>query len=346
MSDYSYAKGITTSRPARSTRRPSCARTTPGSGRRAVQRSLRGCERHSAAGYTSTRSANALLQAGRFETRHFISGAAALRPDARRQRCSLLRPHRREGTGALRRGPDQGGNWLFNVGIRGDLYNGLTNSARQAEPRLGVAYTSSGRTRCCGPPMRARWNRPFNENLVLSSQGCSNAVLAPLLLCSRVSRERCSRASATSSMPGCSRPSGKNLVFSGDYIWKYTHNAFDFSVLGNTPITFPIDWHNSKIRAYALRADVPNFTTFSAFVVMSSVAARFFPPQVAGAGATVGQGGLSLPHRPRRGSTRRRTWLSRPDVRWNQGDSVRGVADSLPRLAVNLDAGESAGARH
>ena len=31
---------------------------------------------------------------------------------------------------------------------------------------------------------------------------------------------------------------------------------------------------------------------FSAYVVMSSVAARFFPPQVGGAGATVGQTGL------------------------------------------------------
>jgi hypothetical protein len=37
--------------------------------------------------------------------------------------------------------------------------------------------------------------------------------------------------------------------------------------------------------------DVPNVHGFSAFVVMSSVAARFFPPQTAGAGATVGQSG-------------------------------------------------------
>ena len=50
---------------------------------------------------------------------------------------------------------------------------------------------------------------------------------------------------------------GKNVVFSGEYIWKYTHNAFDFSVLGNTPITFPIDWHNSKIPGYALHVEVP-----------------------------------------------------------------------------------------
>jgi hypothetical protein len=81
---------------------------------------------------------------------------------------------------------------------------------------------------------------------------------------------------------------GKNLMVSGEYIWKYTHNAFDFSVLGNTPITFPIDWHNSKIPGYALHAVVSNLHNFSAYFDASSVAARFFPPQVAGAGATSG----------------------------------------------------------
>ena len=91
---------------------------------------------------------------------------------------------------------------------------------------------------------------------------------------------------------GLQQAFGKNFVISGDYIWKYTHNAFDFSIFGNTPIFFPIDWHNSKIPGFTLRADVPNYHRFSAFVVMSSVAARFFPPQSAGAGATVGAPGL------------------------------------------------------
>ena len=81
---------------------------------------------------------------------------------------------------------------------------------------------------------------------------------------------------------------GKHAVVSGEYIWKYTHNAFDFSVLGNTPITFPIDWHNSKIPGFAIRAEVPETHGFSAYFVTSSVAARFFPPQIAGAGATSG----------------------------------------------------------
>jgi hypothetical protein len=80
-------------------------------------------------------------------------------------------------------------------------------------------------------------------------------------------------------------------VLSGDYIWKYTHSAFDFSILGNTPIFFPIDWHNSKTPGFVLRANVPTYHNFTAFVTMSSVAARFFPPQSAGAGATVGKSG-------------------------------------------------------
>jgi hypothetical protein len=127
---------------------------------------------------------------------------------------------------------------------------------------------------------------------VLSSQGCLNDVLAPLLACTPGVNGTLQPAYRNEFHAGLQQAFGKNLVISGDYIWKYTHNAFDFSILGNTPIFFPIDWHNSKIPGFTLRADVPNYHGLSAFVVMSSVAARFFPPQNAGAGATVGQAGL------------------------------------------------------
>ncbi|MEI9974760.1 MAG: hypothetical protein WDO73_23575 [Ignavibacteriota bacterium] len=75
-------------------------------------------------------------------------------------------------------------------------------------------------------------------------------------------------------------------MFDGEYIWKYTHKAYDFSVLGNTPITFPIEWSRSKIPGFALRVSMPNYHGLSAYVVMSHVSARFFEPQVAGIGAT------------------------------------------------------------
>jgi hypothetical protein len=182
------------------------------------------------------------------------------------------------------------GSWLFNLGLRGDVYNGLT-SAQQAEPRLGVGYHIKPSGTVLSLSYARTLETPFNENLVLSSNGCSNAVLAPLLVCQggQGTLQPGFRNEFHASMQ---QGFGKHAVVSGEYIWKYTHNAFDFSVLGNTPITFPIDWHNSKIPGYAIRAEVPVVRGFSAYFVTSSVAARFFPPQVAGAGATVGQTGL------------------------------------------------------
>jgi hypothetical protein len=179
------------------------------------------------------------------------------------------------------------GPWDFDLGLREDVYNGLTD-ASQTEPRVGIAYNIKPSTTVLGISYARTLETPFNENLVLSSEGCANAVLAPLL--------NCAAGVSTVMAPGyrnefhasLQQALGKNVVFSGEYIWKYTHNAFDFSVLGNTPITFPIDWHNSKIPGFALHVEVPSYHNLSAYSVMSSVAARFFPPQVAGAGATGG----------------------------------------------------------
>ena len=75
------------------------------------------------------------------------------------------------------------GNWSLNLGIRGDLYNGLT-IARQAEPRVGIAYNVKKTNTILRVSYARTLESPFNENLVLSSIGCGNAVLNPLLACS------------------------------------------------------------------------------------------------------------------------------------------------------------------
>jgi hypothetical protein len=183
------------------------------------------------------------------------------------------------------------GNWLFNVGIRGDLYNGLA-TAGQAEPRLGGSYSIKKTNTVLRASYARTLETPFNENLVLASRGCLNAVVNPLLLCQAGNSGALSPGYRNEYHAGLQQAAGRHFVVSGEYIWKYTDNAYDFSVLGNTPITFPIEWHNSKIPGFALRANVTPVKGFSGYVVMSSVAARFFPPQVGGAGATVGQTGL------------------------------------------------------
>src|SRR5207302_6057973 len=45
------------------------------------------------------------------------------------------------------------------------------------------------------------------------------------------------------------------------------------------------EWHNSKIPGVAGRVSVPDFHGFTALFVCSSVQARFFTPQIGGAGA-------------------------------------------------------------
>ena len=177
------------------------------------------------------------------------------------------------------------GNWSLNLGLRGDLYNGLT-IARQAEPRVGAAYNIKKTNTIIRVSYARTLESPFNENLILSSIGCENAVLNPLLLCGTASGAL-SPGFRNEFHAGLEQAFGKYLVFSGEWITKYTHNGYDFSVLGNTPITFPIEWHNSKIPGYAGRLSVPEIHGFSALMVFSSVAARFFQPQIGGAGATV-----------------------------------------------------------
>jgi Carboxypeptidase regulatory-like domain/TonB-dependent Receptor Plug Domain len=176
------------------------------------------------------------------------------------------------------------GNWAVNLGLRADSYNGLT-TAHQVEPRLGVAYNIKPSSTVLRVSYARTMESPFNENLVLSSLGCADAVLNPLLACTQSGVTPFNPGYRNEFHAGLQQAIGRFAVISGDYVWKYTHNAYDFSVLGATPITFPIEWHNSKIPGYAVRVSVPDFHGVTALVVFSSVAARFFTPQIGGAGA-------------------------------------------------------------
>ena len=180
------------------------------------------------------------------------------------------------------------GPWNFNLGLRGDFYNGLS-TASQLQPRVGIAYNIKPSSTVLRLSYARTLETPFNENLVLSNNGCDFAVIAALVPCVPASMRPGFRNEFHA---GFEQAFGRYLVFDGEYIWKYTHNGYDFSVLGNTPITFPIEWHNSKIPGYAASVHMPNLHGLSATFVFSSVAARFFPPQVGGLGATVGQNGL------------------------------------------------------
>ena len=94
----------------------------------------------------------------------------------------ILRSHRRQATGTLSAGLDHAPNWSFNVGLRGDLYNGLA-IAREAQPRVGVAYSIKQTNTVLRASYARTLETPFNENLVLSSTGCNYPVIAALVPC-------------------------------------------------------------------------------------------------------------------------------------------------------------------
>ena len=181
------------------------------------------------------------------------------------------------------------GNWAFNVGLRGDVYRGIVHDW-QPEPRVGFAYN----VKKTNSVLRVSYSRiletPFNENLILASLGASNPVIVDVIgganLQAPIRSGQRNQFNA-----GFQQAFGKYVVVDADYLWKYTHNAYDFSAFGNTPIFFPIAWKNSKIDGPSVRVSMPNFHGFTALVVLAHVRARYFPPQVGGLGATVGQGG-------------------------------------------------------
>ena len=184
------------------------------------------------------------------------------------------------------------GNFTFNVGIRGDIYRGIGSQSSQPEPRLGIAYNIKRSNTVLRVSYARIMETPFNENLIVATS--VDPVIAAF-----------AGGNASGPIPpgqrnefhaGFEQAFGKFMVIDAEYLWKYTHNGYDFSDLLNTPIFFPISWHNSKIGGPVARISVPNFHGLTAFTVLGSVYSRFFLPQVGGLGATPGTGVFRIDH--------------------------------------------------
>ena len=169
------------------------------------------------------------------------------------------------------------GKFTLVAGLRDDQYNGLS-SANGVQPRLGTSYQLFKNT-----VIRASYSRsfetPFNENLILSS-GTGAGGLASSVFGSQSTAIKPGNRNEFDT--GLQQGIGKWLIVDADYFWKYTHNAFDFDVFFNTPITFPIAWHNSKLDGVTGRVSSINMHGFQAYMTLGHTRARFFPPEVGG----------------------------------------------------------------
>lgn len=171
------------------------------------------------------------------------------------------------------------GDATVSLGLRFDNYNGITKG-RLLQPRLGFSYHIKGTNTILRASFTRNFETPYNENLILSSAtgagGLANGVLGD-----------------TSNLPlqpgrrnqfniGFQQAIGKYIIIDGDYFNKRTTNAYDFNVLLNTSLTFPISWQKSKLDGASLRVNLANYKGLSAFMVAGHTRARFFPPESGG----------------------------------------------------------------
>jgi len=165
------------------------------------------------------------------------------------------------------------GNATLNLGVRLDHYDGLT-TATLVQPRVGVSYAVT-RT---GTVLRASYGRtmetPYNENLLLSAGYGLNGLFGASQPVPPGRRNQVEL--------GIQQGFGNWVVADFGYFNKRTDNGYDFGVLFNTPIAFPVAWDHSRIDGFTGRLNLVEHHGFSAFVVMAHTNAIYSPPGVGG----------------------------------------------------------------
>jgi hypothetical protein len=173
----------------------------------------------------------------------------------------------------------QRGNWTAMVGLRGDIYDGLSR-ASAIQPRIGVTYRVD-RTHTI---WRAGYGRifltPYNENLVLASSTGSGGFGGGVL--GSVGGAPLTPARRHQFDVGVHQTTWRGIQIDADYFWKATEGAYDFDVVFNTPLTFPVQFRQSKIDGGLLRVTWPTVHGFRAYTTFSHTSARLFGPELGG----------------------------------------------------------------
>ncbi len=171
------------------------------------------------------------------------------------------------------------GDFTLNLGVRGDLYRGLSR-ANQIEPRIGVSYLVNPTTTVLRISYGRFLETPYNENLLLSSVTGGGGLASNVFGAFGAVPLQSGRRNQFNA--GLQQPLGRRVVLDADYFWKYTRNAYDFDLLFNTPLAFPIEWRKSKIDGVGVRVNLTNTRGFSAYAVMGHTRSRFFGPENGG----------------------------------------------------------------
>jgi hypothetical protein len=170
------------------------------------------------------------------------------------------------------------GRLTLTPGLRITRYDGLAQ-ATGVQPRIGAAYLIK-RT---GTVLRASYARtletPGNENLLLSSAtgigGLTNVFGAAGQAPVPASRRNQFNV-------GFQQTFGRWVQVDGDYYWKFASPGYEWDVIFNTPITFPIAWKKDKLDGFGIRVSTLDLKGFKLNTTMGYGRLRYFGPETGG----------------------------------------------------------------
>jgi hypothetical protein len=171
------------------------------------------------------------------------------------------------------------GNFTLQAGMRFDFYRGLTGG-NGVEPRIGGSYLFKPTQTVLRASYSKFFETPYNENLLLSSATGSGGLASNVF--GAFGAKALVPGTRNQYNVGLQQGIGKHILVDAGYFWKYTHNAYDFDTLFNSPITFPIQWRLSKIDGVSARITLTPIHGFSAYGILGHTRARFFGPESGG----------------------------------------------------------------
>jgi hypothetical protein len=167
------------------------------------------------------------------------------------------------------------GHLSISPGVRVTRYDALGSiTDTQAEPRVGISYLIGPSNTVLRAGYAHTMETPYNENLLVATSSLSSALIAAV---SSSGQAPVVPGSRNQFNVGLQQALGRYVQVEGDAFWKFTDNAYDFGVLFNTPITFPITWQKSKLDGVSVRVSSINLKGFQWYTTMGHNRARYFP---------------------------------------------------------------------
>ena len=167
------------------------------------------------------------------------------------------------------------GKLTLNPGLRVDRYDGVgLVKDTQVEPRVGVSYLIEPTKTVLRAGYARTMETPYNENLLVATAESASALIAAF---SAEGQTPLNPGHRNQFNIGLQQALSRYVQVEGDYFWKFTDNAYDFGVLFNTPIAFPITWPKSRLDGVSLRVSSINMKGFQWYTTLGHNRARFFP---------------------------------------------------------------------